>query len=195
MKPSFSLLLMAGLCAGCQQTPTRVVVTRCGVEPPGTYISDASEVRRPPLIKSYQLGPYTDPGSSRVLHREHEILVEETPGSWHLAPKAVASRGPLNAAADPAYAPQPTPDELLMRLREMSQMAQLAREQSTNLDLVMSQFQSVTNLIVQVLKRQVTIEQRTRLLEQELIRPATTGTTNSTPTPPPSKQPKRLDQW
>lgn len=195
MKPSLALLLIAGLCAGCQQTPTRVVVTRSGIEPPGTYVSDASEVRRPPLIKSYQLGPYTDPSSSRVLHREHEILVEEAPGSWRLAPKAAVPRGPVNVAADPAYAPQPTPDELLMRLREMSQMAQLAREQSTNLDLVMVQFQSVTNLIVQVLKRQVTIEQRTRLLELELIRPATTGTTNSTPTAAPLQHSKHLDQW
>jgi hypothetical protein len=193
MKPSISLLLALGLCIGCKQTPTCVVVTPWAIEPPGTYVSETSDARRPPLIKSYQLGPHIDPKSPRVLHREHEILVEEAPASWRVAPKSVAPRSPSNAVLDSAYTPQRTPDEFLMRLREMGQIMQLAREQSTNIDLVMLQFQSVTNLIVQVIKRQVTLEQRTRLLEEELARPV--KATNSTPTPTPPKQRSGPDPW
>ncbi len=189
----FALTTLA-LSSGCQNSPQRVFVRPFPAEPPGTFLDEqqAAAIRQPPVLKGYQLGPYVDPNNPRVLHREHEMVVEESSGGWKRMPQTLVQRGPTVVAPDSAQSPQFVAGELQMRLREVNQVLQSSQEQTANTTQVISQLQTVTNLLSAVLQRQATLEQRTRSLEQQKP-PAPARQTNA-PAAAPKKATGR-DAW
>lgn len=186
------LLIASILFSGCQPS-RRVVIKQMPADPPGTVFAteEAERVRQPAVIKAYSVGPYIDPNSPMVVHREHEILVEEAASSWNLMPSSYIQRGPTASAPDAAYAPQMSTTELQLRLREIESLMQSTRGQSSNIDQAVGQLQVVTNILTQVLKRQLSLEQRTRALEDQSFKPANDPTTNA----PSQKRRSVPDPW
>lgn len=163
------LLALFGL-VGCQNIPPTVFVREVPVRVTTTNTLDV--IRFPSTYTAYTVGRRPDAAHPNVMHEAHILYVREAPDRWNLQPPVASVPSPLpaNLVQDGAFAPLSMDAQLRQELQRQQQLSQSLAEQTQraqqSADSLVPAARQVMELTTQVQKRQQSIDERLRRLEE-----------------------------